>query len=187
MIEYDGKALPFADGAFDVVFSSNVMEHVPRLDLLHAEIARVLSVDGYSVHAMPSASWRFRTSLANYVELVQRMLQIFAELLPRRLHIHEMYRLKNVGQNLAKLIVLFGVPPRHGEVGNALTELWTFCRAWWRRHFLHNRYQVIAVEPMGLFYTGHTLLGLRLSFTWRARLSRYLGSSCVLYHVRSDG
>ena len=184
MIEYDGKALPFADGVFDVVFSSNVLEHVPRLDLLHAEIARVLTEDGFSVHAMPSATWRLWTTLANYVELVQCMLPILPQLLPQRFHRHERHRIRYVCVQLAKLIIMFGVSPRHGEVGNAFTELWTFSRLWWRRHFTQSGYEIVAIEPMRLFYTGHTLVGLRLSFARRAGMARYLGSSCILYHVR---
>jgi len=45
--------LPAGDGVFDLVFSSNVFEHVARVDLLAAECARVLKPDGVALIAVP--------------------------------------------------------------------------------------------------------------------------------------
>lgn len=45
--------LPAGDEVFDLVFSSNVFEHVARVDLLAAECARVLKPDGVAVIAVP--------------------------------------------------------------------------------------------------------------------------------------
>jgi hypothetical protein len=38
-------------------------------------------------------------------------------------------------------------------------------------------------KPMGLFYTGEVLLGLRLGLAKRERLARVLGSSCHLFRL----
>jgi 2-polyprenyl-6-hydroxyphenyl methylase/3-demethylubiquinone-9 3-methyltransferase len=51
-IEYrqaSGEALPFADGAFDLVYCCDVIEHVANPDLLIAESARVLRPGGVYV------------------------------------------------------------------------------------------------------------------------------------------
>ena len=40
-----------------------------------------------------------------------------------------------------------------------------------------------AVHPMGLFYTGHMVLGERWGMQARERASKWLGSACVLYRV----
>ncbi len=47
------KALPFDDCVFDLVFSSNVFEHVGNVDGLAAECARVMKSDGVVVIAVP--------------------------------------------------------------------------------------------------------------------------------------
>lgn len=43
---YDGEHVPFADGAFDLVYSKQVLEHVRRPAALLAEVARVLRPGG---------------------------------------------------------------------------------------------------------------------------------------------
>jgi len=66
VMTYDGRQLPFADQSFDIVFSSNVLEHVEDLGTLHREIRRVLKTDGFGLHVMPSASWRYWAGPINY-------------------------------------------------------------------------------------------------------------------------
>jgi 2-polyprenyl-3-methyl-5-hydroxy-6-metoxy-1,4-benzoquinol methylase len=78
--EYDGRHLPFPDGQFDVVFSSNVLEHVEALDELLAETRRVLNPDGVAVHLMPSSAWRWWTSVAHYVYVVRIACWVLARL-----------------------------------------------------------------------------------------------------------
>lgn len=43
---FDGEHFPFADGSFDFVYCTQVLEHVPRPEPLVAEIARVLRPGG---------------------------------------------------------------------------------------------------------------------------------------------
>ncbi|WP_115685735.1 class I SAM-dependent methyltransferase [Corynebacterium senegalense] len=45
----DGTALPFADGSFDVVYSSNVAEHIPDWRAMGAEMLRVCRPGGLVV------------------------------------------------------------------------------------------------------------------------------------------
>ena len=56
---YDGRHIPFPNQSFDIVFSSNVLEHVPDLVQMHSEIRRVLRSGGYAVHVLPTHAWRF--------------------------------------------------------------------------------------------------------------------------------
>lgn len=65
----DGAALPFADGSFDVVYSSNVLEHVPDRAAMVREMVRVARPGGlvlaaYTVWFGPwggheTAPWHF--------------------------------------------------------------------------------------------------------------------------------
>lgn len=50
---YDGKRIPFENGHFDNVFSSEVFEHVFNLDEMIEEISRVLRKDGKLLITLP--------------------------------------------------------------------------------------------------------------------------------------
>ena len=83
---YDGRHFPFPDASFDIVFSSNVLEHIPDLAQTHRETVRVLQPGGYCVHVLPTGSWRFWTNLAHYIELCQRAALHTPQLVPRRMN-----------------------------------------------------------------------------------------------------
>ena len=50
LLSYGGDEMPFAEGAFDVVLSNAVLEHVDGLEMLVRELHRVTKVDGVSYH-----------------------------------------------------------------------------------------------------------------------------------------
>lgn len=54
----DGRALPFADGAFATVLANSVLEHVVGLDAVLAEVWRVLSDAGRLVVTVPTESYQ---------------------------------------------------------------------------------------------------------------------------------
>jgi ubiquinone/menaquinone biosynthesis C-methylase UbiE len=49
----------FFNGQFELVYSSNVLEHIYDLPRALGEMRRVMSDDGFAVHAMPSRDWKF--------------------------------------------------------------------------------------------------------------------------------
>jgi ubiquinone/menaquinone biosynthesis C-methylase UbiE len=184
VIEYDGKVFPFRDAVFDVVFSSSVLEHVADLGQLYRESRRVLKKDGNCLHVMPSAVWRFWESVGHYVELVQRWSVQSRLLLPRRWSFKELHRAVRAVRKMVYLGRKYAVVPRHGEVGNAVTELWTFSRRRWAKHFLRHNFVVIRTETIGLFYTGHMVFGKHWGLRSRERVARVLGSATILYVVK---
>jgi len=181
---YDGRNIPFADASFDVVYSSNVLEHVRELPFLEAEMKRVLKPGGYCVHLMPTGAWRLWTNVAHYVELLQRLAVLTPRLVPKGLSRHAMRDALSVLRLMADTARGYAIVPRHGETGNALSEIATFSARHWRRHFAGQHFVVDEAAPIGLFYTGHMVLGLRLSLKARQGLARILGSACVIYVVR---
>ena len=166
--DYDGRQIPFGDRSFDVVFSSNVMEHVPDLTQIHAEIRRVLKPDGYCVHVLPTTAWRFWTTLSGFPVGAQRALAASSA-------------------GAARMLRCLAAPffqQRHGVRGNLVTELWFFRPGWWRASFLHHGFVLVHDEPVGLFYTGHLLFGPRLTLEQRERWAKALGSACHLFKLR---
>jgi SAM-dependent methyltransferase len=52
-VYYDGKNIPFADNHFDVVFSSEVFEHIFNIEEIIFEIHRVLKANGHLLITLP--------------------------------------------------------------------------------------------------------------------------------------
>ena len=68
VIDYDGKTIPFENNTFDIVFSSNVLEHIAHIYEFQDEIHRVLKPGGVVVHILPSSYWRFWSSLTEILK-----------------------------------------------------------------------------------------------------------------------
>lgn len=183
---YDGRHIPFPDDSFDVVFSSNVLEHVRDLPALQAEIKRVLRPGGICVHVLPTHVWRFWHTLAAFPAGVQEAVALTR--LPRRpggLGPRLIGALATGVKMLGKVLYPF-VQRRHGERGVVLTELWLFHPAAWRRHFRTSGFEIIGDQPLGIFNTGHFVFGSRWSFDKRERLAKRLGSASHLFKLRPN-
>lgn len=163
---YDGRTLPFADGAFDIVFSSSVLEHVEDLDGLLGEMRRVLSPGGVAVHIVPSAVWRILTSVMHYPALPLLLLNR-----NRVAGSGVRTQRRGIGWFVSRVLA----SGRHGEKGNALTEVWSFSRWGWQRALPG---WDISRHPVGLLYSGYGVFGPRLSLTTRAALG--VSSTVVL-------
>ncbi|MFL6798317.1 MAG: class I SAM-dependent methyltransferase [Xanthobacteraceae bacterium] len=182
IIDYDGHSIPLPDGGFDIVFSSNVLEHVPNLSEIHAEARRLLTPEGRCVHVLPTHGWRFWTTLSGYPDALLHVVSDIPQLLPRAMPSKgELRRLGGAWYRSARGSAGRLLPRRHGERGNALSELWLFHPNWWRRNFAENGFKLVHDQPMGLFYTGNMLVGPRLGLERRRRLARIMGSACHLF------
>jgi len=178
--DYDGRNLPFEDGTFDIVFSSNVLEHVPHLDELNREIARVLRSGGRAIHVLPSASWQALNLALHIPALARDALRLLTArkaggaATPKEPCTRAQARLTD--RALRRVL-----PHRHGEHGNALTELYLFSRFHW--HLLFRATGFVDVRRYGsrLAYSGYMLVGRHLSLSARSRLSRLVGSSCHVF------
>jgi SAM-dependent methyltransferase len=185
LIEYDGVHIPFQDETFDTLFSSNVLEHVPHLDMFHTEMMRVLKPKGRAVHVMPSHTWRLWSNLTHYISLLQNLISAPVLEVPPS-GISEPSRA--AGSKFASRVKRAAIPARHGERGNVFTETFYFRPAWWRKRFEEAGWIVEDVSFVPLFYTGYTVLGDRLDISLRRKLSAYLGAASTCFILRKpDG
>lgn len=178
---YDGKNIPFPDNAYDVVFSSHVLEHVAEITDFGEEIARVLKPGGVAVHIIPSPTWRVLTSLLHYFAIVKMAMSLFWR--PARGSI----KAQSSGRTKADLAKFLLFAPRHGEFGNVLTETYYFSQAHWSSVFSRSSLQLLAKGSIGFVYWGRDLFQFALPMSVRTFLASLIGASSNVYVLRKGG
>lgn len=179
--DYDGHHIPFPDGYFHAVFSSNVLEHVVELAALEKEICRVLRQDGTIIHVLPTVSWRLWTSLTHPVYLLQLA---YARLKSRGKSRSTQEKERSQFPSLFECMQhLF--PRRHGVRGNALTELRLFSNDQWALHFEAVGLRIQHLQPTQVFYSGNQIFHINLTIIRRIRLSHFLGSATSIWILKS--
>ena len=179
---YDGVNLPFADNSFDVIYSSNTMEHVMDEPGLHLQMKRVLRPGGIAVHVVPSCAWRMWTTAVYYPMLPKLIFSFLLQ--PKDQSTAEgspAAHTKSAKDRILDLIC----PSRHGEKGNRFTEWWHFRSSSWRTRFESLGWKVESIEPLGLFYTGYLIGSPAISMQMREQLARVFGSACVIAILRA--
>jgi len=181
---YDGIYFPYKDSSFDVVFSSNVLEHIPHVEVLQSEIRRVLRPGGTVVHVLPTGSWRLWSNFTHYINVCKIAFFI---LFPRRRTDLVARQLKNSRKyNYAQLFSLMAIPRKHGVISsNTVSEIYYFSRFYWLRLFRKTGWDVVYF-PNRLFYTSSSIFDTLLGIKVRRFLSYLLGSACLLYVMKDN-
>jgi SAM-dependent methyltransferase len=181
--DYDGAHIPFPDASFDVLYSSNVLEHVVELDALAADMKRVLRPGGIALHLVPNPQWRLLSLLTYYpgqaVDFLRwrRRKSALSEGLAGPSSAPTSRGL--VAKALRRL-----VPPTHGAEGNALSEIARFSKARWDRFFERAGWDVLHYGNNGLAASGDYLLGNGMSIGTRRQIGKAMGGIAHVYVVR---
>jgi SAM-dependent methyltransferase len=180
IVDYDGVRLPIDDASIDVIFSSNVLEHVTELATALAEMRRVLKPNGLAIHVIPSPTWRVWTTFAHFpwllIKAVGWLIGILSNAKDATNPRHNSATIRNAYRDL--------LPRRHGERGSVITEMFYCSARWWRREFARGGFTLTHELAGGLFYTGCRVYGARWSVAGRRGAARWLGSACRLYQMR---
>jgi SAM-dependent methyltransferase len=180
--DYDGAHIPFADAAFDIVYSSNVLEHVERLDTLMEETRRVLRPDGIALHLLPNPQWRALSLLSYYPGQAKDLLRWLGRkgaTSKRQGNAGGMPTPGPWAKARARLL-----PPTHGAVGTPLSEIGRFSKASWDRYFTRMGWEIVHYGNNGLAATGDYLLGGLFGTEARKRLGRLIGGIAHVYVLR---
>jgi SAM-dependent methyltransferase len=183
--DYDGVHIPFPDNSFDVIYSSNVLEHVVELDLLTKEMKRVLRRGGIALHLLPNRQWR----LLSLVSYYPGQALDFARWLRRRKAAVGPAEASNggpstSGRSLPGKALHRLLPPTHGAVGTPISEIARFSKHSWDSYFERSGWTIVYYGNNGLIASGDYLLGSLLPLGARRRLGEAVGGIAHVYAVR---
>jgi len=171
---YDGRVIPFKNNSFDIVFSSNVLEHISHRYEFQSEIKRVLKSGGTAIHFLPSGSWRFWTIVTHYLYVSKLLLHII-EL--KLLHKEQRIRMLALKMKFKQSLL----PSPHGTKRNAISEIFYFSRYYWNNFFAKTGWTITNHAFNKLAYTGYSVFDTGLSIQHRKVLSSFFGSSGHIY------
>ncbi len=182
VVVYDGSHFPFLDRQFDIVFTSNVLDHVPNMEQFSTEIHRVLKKDGQWILIVPTTAWRFWTLILLYFKFPTLVLAKFTRAKAPPLPIPAAAKAGSEPTTWATRTLL----PRLGERGSAFTELFLFAHRARLRFFTTSHWQVARTMNLKLFYSGARIFGGHLPLRMRSLLASLLGCACRVYFLRNS-
>lgn len=175
------ESLPFPDGAFDLVFSCHVVEHIQDRARAISEAVRVVRPRGYVVHAVPTQFWKATSLLLNPVGYPLRVMEKWREL--RKYQHDKPDSEKDAKRTAPRWFQVLGrwfYPPVHGSFTSHRSEFRSFSRDRWREALQPPGLVSVAEIPL-LSYTQFgfarfRLLGVR---TWLAQHGLASSHACI--------
>lgn len=189
IIVADAVNLPFVDGYFDLVFSSNVLEHIGSIEESLIEMKRVLDPNGIMIHTMPTSTWKVIQVLGRPVATIAKTVRrIVPGLSDVRGRVEAENHCFSPGIDLAKRSILEKIlgqliPTVHGVSQNHIQELIRFRTKWWLRKF--NQMELTCYRSSPLFlHSPYDILPYRL-LHFRDRLAMNGIASVQAFWLRS--
>jgi SAM-dependent methyltransferase len=173
VINYDGINIPFKNSSFDLIISSNVLEHVEDLESLNREMRRVLKKNGKMIHIVPSITWRLITYFNHYIyyllQAINRIISINQTKESKKTNI------KSPRGGYWKYLV----PSVHGTSKNAITEIFDFSKYAWKIKLSKYKISIIKITGVGIIYSGFHIFQI-VNVKMRIFLSKLFGSSAYV-------
>jgi SAM-dependent methyltransferase len=188
LIIADASDLPFEDSSFDLVFSSNVLEHIKDIDKALAEMKRVLVPGGIMIHSMPTAVWKVTQLVIGPVVLAFKLFRLLAPGVSRvparsRADSHvSPHGAAGISRPLLRRIYRQFVPTVHGVAGNHVSEFFRFRPKWWLQKFNVAKIDCYRSSPLFL-HSGFDMLPYRF-LELRDRLSKLGFASVRVFWMR---
>lgn len=166
MVIADAADLPFKDNSFDLIFSSNVLEHVEQLDVAFSEMKRVLAPGGIMIHSMPTGTWKVVQVL---LRPIASIVKIFRKLMPGMSGVSDraeegshgtLEGVKKKQRNLLQRVLGLVIPTIHGVSANHITEFFQFRPNWWKQRFDQSGLECVRSSPL-FFHSPYDLLPYR--------------------------
>lgn len=149
------EKLPFADGSFDLVFSTSVLEHLEHFEEAMRESCRVATPDALHLHVVPNATWKGLALVAHFDRMGRRLL---SRVTGRRAGPSSTggadaggWRSRGTETSSVRSRLLRAMPAVHGTSKTHLAELLSFRVEAWRKRLTETGFSILREEPLILY------------------------------------
>lgn len=181
-IEYgvcDAEALPYTSGEFDLIFSSNLLEHLEDPVTSVARMGLALRDDGLMVHTVPNRFWK---TLHMGLFYPSQLLSLVERATGRRPAGGPRWE-NNARAARPSFLRRHLWPPPHGVSHSNVEEFVRFGKGYWTRVFQEAGFELVALAR-GL--PAHS--PYRFGYEGARRLCEWAGfSSCTGYVLQKAG
>lgn len=130
----------FGENSLDLIYSSNVLEHVEDIGDVILKMRKVLKNEGVMIHIMPNINWK----ILQYIFFVPSKLRsIRARIFKTK---KDYYDKPGFLDGAKKIPELF--PSSHGGQVNTFMEFILFSRMFWRRVFEKKGFEIISIRKL---------------------------------------
>ncbi len=189
IIMADAASLPFVDGYFDLVFSSNVLEHVESIEESLVEMRRVLKLNGIMIHTMPTTTWKviqvFGRPLASIIKMSRKILPGLSDVRGRAEAGTQGFTPNSDSRKrpiFKKLVGQF-IPTVHGVSSNHIEEFIQFRTRWWMEKFKEVELNCYRSSPL-FFHSPYDMFPYKFLHL-RERIARNGIASVQVFWLRS--
>jgi len=172
----------FGDNEMSLIFSSNLIEHLPNINKCLAECKRVVRKDGLVIHTVPNRTWKIFHLLLYYPFGIKVVLwrlfsknksMVLSELLGEETNIDS--SLRPVNNSLISNLL----PKTHGISKSHIREFMVWAEKRWITQFERSGLEIVEIIRLPFYF------GWGNSFRFILRLGNYLGlSSSTVFVLR---
>ena len=187
----NAEQIIFPENTYDIIFSSNVLEHIKDLEPVFKELKRVAKENALFIFVLPTPAWRIISTIWYFISffklLFSKLFNSFFNRSPNSLFADKntneiLVEIENVSllQKIKRLII-----QPHGEYPSSFHEIYYFSPFRWKRLFIENRFNIISHKRGPLFYSGESFFSFRF-IRLRKFLAEYFFSSVHIYLLKSN-
>ena len=185
-IAYDicnAENLPYETGRFDLIYSSNLLEHLRDPARALSEMRRVLRDDGVMVHVVPNRFWKLLHMALFYPNLALSAVEAALSGGRVRYQNGKPSRGNNLRRERSSFLRRNIWPPVHGEYAGHLAEFTRMGSSSWRQMF-----KEAGLEPTGMVRGLPAHSPYRFGMNAPRKLCESMGlSSCNGYVLTKTG
>ena len=168
----------YSEDSFDLVYSSNLLEHLPNVEKCLAGVRRVIKQDGLVIHIIPSPGWRLLSVILHYPH---KFLNLLTRIGSRSKSNRSRGNNLKVNRGPNSKIVDFLIPKAHGVSKNFVTEFYAFSKKRWVGIFENSGFKIIDIKS-GPISSGYGFGFERLKFLLR----RFNFTTEYIYYMRKE-
>ena len=145
----NGEQLPFKKSAFDIIFTSHVVEHLYNKEKFFIETRRVAKTDAYYIHVVPTQVWKFLADLDYYpLTIFNGIKKILGHQSLSTKYTNESGNHGSSKPSFFRILKSKLLPPIHGTSKNLIEEYQNFEPQAWRKCFLKNGFKIVEEFPL---------------------------------------